>query len=119
MTALPFGEAPIVTKDQLALTTATILSGEADRVLDELEIAIKRRRGVIATLRVADIENGDTFRLTTSMRPRMISGALCRVVAINTDGEHLAVELLEHKGNRWTYGARFTISKLLVGEVFK
>lgn len=62
---------------------SAIASGAVDADLDRILDRIVRRRDVVARLRTATIDVGDTVRFTERIRPKYLAGLTATVVKIN------------------------------------
>lgn len=68
---------------QMDIVLSAIANGDLDPILDKMLDRIARRRDVVARLRTATIDVGDTVRFTERIRPRYLAGLTATVVKIN------------------------------------
>lgn len=96
--------------EQLQAFLAAMQTGSHDDELDEIEDALKYRRGVIARRRASALNPGDTVRFTNG-RPKYLNGLTAEVT--KADETHVWVNVpvgLEYKRFSGAKGVRCPIN---------
>lgn len=91
-----------------------IKCGMVDHMLPQIQSALDRRKGLLASERLNALEIGQRITVSDSVRPKLLAGCPCEVLGF--EGESVKVKLLATRSDKWRLGMTVTLPKSLIGE---
>lgn len=90
-----------------------IRSGQLDDHLDSIDRWRRLRIEAKAIERVSTLAIGDKIRISYTVRPQLLAGALCTVSGF--EGDKVCVILEHTQSQKWRAGNSITLPRTLVG----
>lgn len=113
--AIPSALAVAAPKLSRELIVMAIQSGMFDGDLEIIGDVISRRRSAVAALKVSTLSIGQKVRVSDTVRPALLAGALCEVIGF--EGRKVKVRLEVTRSSKWRAGNTVTLPPELVGDV--